>query len=40
MVVGVSSRWDCLNDIFDMDYLTLKYWSGVHKTLLTAEKGK
>jgi hypothetical protein len=40
MVVGIASRWGCLNDILDMDWLTLKYWHGVHRTLLDAEKGK
>jgi hypothetical protein len=40
VVVGLASRWDCLNDIFDMDYPTLKYWHGVHKILRDAEKGK
>jgi hypothetical protein len=38
MVVGVASRWACLNDIFDMDYHTLKYWHGVHKAIRNAEK--
>jgi hypothetical protein len=40
MVVGLASRWDCLNDIFDMDYPAIKYWHGVHKTLRDAEKVK
>lgn len=40
MVVMMASRWDCLNDIFGMDYQTLKYWHGVHKTLRNAEKEK
>jgi hypothetical protein len=40
MVVGLASRWDCLNDIFDMDYRTLNYWHGVHTALLKAEKAK
>jgi hypothetical protein len=38
MVVGLASRWSCLNDILDMDYLTLKYWHGVHIVLRNAEK--
>jgi hypothetical protein len=40
MVVGLASRWSCLNDIFDMDYAAVRYWHGVHTTLLKAEKEK
>jgi hypothetical protein len=38
MGVGLAGRWGCLNDIFEMDYPTLKYWHGVHRELTKAEK--